>query len=68
MTIVTQKDFRRVHNNGSVLVEVPKGTQIKVEEFYSSGAWTITAEKPVTKQGEKVFRVNRHEYTELVGA
>ena len=67
MTIVTKTDFRRVHNNGSILVEVPAGTRIKVEKFYGYGAWTITADKPVTKDNKNEFRVSVGEYRQLVG-
>ena len=67
MTIITKKDFLRVHNNGSILVEVPAGTALKLQD-HGYGAWTVKADKPVTKDKSKVFRVSRYEYNQLLGA
>lgn len=68
MSIVTAADFQRVHNNGTVLVDVPKGTKLTVKPFYYLSAWKMTAEHPVSRYGETVFHVNEVEYKTLVGA
>lgn len=60
MSIVTKKDFKRVHFNGTVLVDVPKGTALIITPYHAAGAWKVT-------DGEQVFHINRKEYKQLVG-
>lgn len=67
MSIVTKSDFQRLHNNGSVLVNVPAGTQLQIEVLYAVGFWKVTAEQPVTRYGEKAFHINSKEYSQLMG-
>lgn len=67
MSIVTVADFQRVHNNGTVLVNIPKGTKLSVKPYYYLSAWKITAEQSIGRYGETVFHVSEKEYQTLVG-
>ena len=58
MSIVTKKVFKRVHLNGTVMIEVPRGTQLTITPYYAAGAWRVT-------DGENVFHVNSAEYKHL---
>ena len=60
MTLVTKKVFKRVHLNGTVMIEVPRGTKLTITPYYAAGAWKVTG-------GEKLFHVNNTEYRQLVG-
>lgn len=68
MSIVTKTVFKRMHVNGTVLIEVPPGTQVRVKPFYGGQYWTVEVSQPVGKNGETAFRVNVKEYNQLLGA
>lgn len=59
MTLITPRDFKRTHFNGTVLIEVPAGTKLRLQDI-GWGAYKV--------EGEQIsFHVNETELKQLKG-